>query len=129
MKLNLDCVRDVLIVLEDTENMDNTGNLELIEINDIENALPDYERKELLYTLRHLIEEHYINGEIISSCGEPDIYEIDDLSWKGHELLKNIRNKPVWEKVKQKALSHVGTVSISVLSALAESIIRNQLGI
>ena len=53
---------------------------------------------------------------------------VSGLTWNGHDLLDNIRDSGVWEKVKEHAKSLAG-VSIPILAHLAEAEVKRRLGL
>ncbi len=125
MKLNPDCIRDLLIEIEQTctvyERFDS--------IHHIENLTSKYSKDELAYHARQcsfagLVCDYktYISGD----------WMIGDLTPKGHEFLANIQEDTIWNNVK--AISaKVGSKSISALSQIASSviteIIKSQFGL
>lgn len=121
MRLNPDCIRDILFA---TEN--NTGyrkELFLSRNRPLPEELQKYDFKTVAYHSKQcimagLITEgnSYVNVEIT----------IGDLTPSGHEFLANIRADNNWSKVKQKAKA-VGSESLSVLSQIAGQVIAAML--
>lgn len=118
MKLNHDCVRDLLIFLENNLTYQNS-----YWISDIE--LSDYSHDDLLYTAEKLYEAGYIDCDIIKtlSSNQPQIL-IKEITWNGHELLDNIRDNSVWTKIKKK-LSGFASVSLPIINSVGASIITD----
>ena len=52
-----------------------------------------------------------------------------DLTWEGHEFIRNISNPSVWRKIKDKLSPVTNNVSLSVLGQVAGTIVKQQLGI
>lgn len=48
---------------------------------------------------------------------------------QGYDFLDSIRNATIWEKVKERVRSTVGSVSLSVLSDVAITIVKRKVGI
>lgn len=126
MKLNHDCVRDLLIHIE--EHLSYGYYMEIAAIE-----LKDYSHEELLYTADKLLEAGYIVGNKRNTISSsfPDI-RITSISWDGHQFLDNIRDDGVWKDTK-KVLSKFTSVSLSLVGNVASqvitSLIQNQLGL
>lgn len=51
------------------------------------------------------------------------------LTWEGHEFVDNIRNKNIWESTKKRVSGLVGSLSLSVVAAVAEAEAKKLLGL
>ncbi len=139
MRLNMDCVRDILLCVED-----NTGlrkHCLFVDIspfaNDVRRALGDdpsdievptyelpmldqYGNDTLIYHV-----EYCIKGALLEQreplSGEAGMITIKDLTVKGHELLGNIREKTAWEKVKS-VLSQAGVFGLDAMFSVASDL-------
>lgn len=125
MKLNHDCVRSLLLFIE--EKAEINGEIELTTTQ-IEN----FTINEILYTAKKLKEAGYINATVTNDLlGNLDII-IYDITWEGHKFLDTIRDNQVWTKTKS-ILSKVSSSSISFVSTVASqvlsSLINQQLGL
>ena len=121
MKLDPDCVRDVLLATE--ENTGYREELQLSRNEPLPNQLQKYDFKTVAYHANQCI----MSGLI--SEGHPFFgveVAIADLTPAGHEFLENIRADTNWNKVKQKAKS-VGSESLSVLAQIAGQVISAML--
>lgn len=128
MKLNPNCVRDILIAVEE-----NTGYqycLDYPDERDKCHSLAHYEDDEI----RYHIYQCYKSG-LIELHGKEDLCGnicIRDLTPSGHSLLANIRSDNIWNDVK-KVSSKVGSTSLSALTQIAtgivSSLIKAQLGL
>lgn len=117
MKLNQDCVRDVLIYLE--ENLSYDDRMNAADIN-----LPDYTMEEILYTIDLLNEAEYIKTIPLKALNS---FFITSLTMSGHELLDNIRDDTVWKKIKHKIESVTSSVSLPILNSVASSVLTELL--
>jgi hypothetical protein len=117
LKLNHDCIRQLLLHLE--ENLDCYENLEL---NDL--MIDGFSKDDIVYTLQKLNEAGYIKAEIC--CDITGFVEISvmDITWDGHKFLDTIRDNQVWSLTK-KALSKFSSVSISFVSTVASQVLTN----
>lgn len=117
MKLNHDCVRELLLYLE--ENLDNSNKIQFSEIK-----ISNFDDATIIYTAIKLCEAGYITANI-----ERDVYSeifgyISDISWDGHKFLDTIRDNQVWNSTK-KILSKVSSSSISFVSNIASQVLTN----
>ncbi len=123
MKLNHDCVRDLLLTVEES-TIDETLSLYFLPQKQ---RLENYQVDDIAYTIQRLKEAGYLNVmDITTSDGYSAI--INSITWNGHQFLDNIRDKSIWEKTKEKA-SVVGGVSLPILSELAKSYLAEKLGL
>lgn len=125
MKLNHDCVRSILLELEDKLSLDD--GISLRQMREFK-TFNEFGYETSVYTLTKLIEVEYLNGSV--SRGDNQIIDvlIGSISWEGHQFLDNIRDNTIWSKTKDsvKALS---SVSLPVLSNVAASIIKKHIGL
>jgi len=124
MKLNQDCIRDVLLAIEKLGTPDTR-----LFLDDLSNSefCEKYGINDLGYTVSKLIEAGFINASPINVQGGKG-FIIRSITWNGHDFLDNIRDKTVWDKTKEKA-SKVGGASIPILSAIAKEMIFKKLGL
>lgn len=124
MKLNHECVRDIVIALESLEINEilTSSNFSEHEI------LQKYDLDEVFYTVEKLDEAGFINVSIAKMSGGIN-FKAKSLTWYGHQFIDNIRDDTIWKKTKQKAGKVVSSVSLPVLSELASSVLKNSLGL
>lgn len=122
MKLNPDCIRAVLLHLEENQLMDDKGVICKIISSDLPDTLPSYTSADVIYTVKQLDEYGFI------STRQFDTYNymaaILDITPQGHEFLKDIHDDTTWNKTKDIA-KNVGSYSLSTLAQIASSIISN----
>ena len=128
MTLNYDCIRDVLLYLEDT--LDYTDNPvamthKRLTINNVANALSSYSKEDVQYTIEKLYEARYIRIVDVSTDSQRYMINgyIDDITWEGYNFLNNIREKSIWEATKEGA-KKVGAMSISAISMISFEIVK-----
>lgn len=128
MKLNNDCIRDILLTLEETCTFD-TGFIYQRK-SSLAHRLTRYSHEEIIYHIRQCELSDLILGTTYYDCG--DSLSITDLSPTGHEYLANIRSDTVWEKTK-KVAAKVGADSqsamIQISSQIITAIIKSQFGL
>lgn len=116
MNLNQDCIRDLLLYLE--ENLSLERN---ITVNNIK--IKDYSQEDLIYTAQKLFEAGYLNCKISNfiTSSIPFI-DVSSLTYNGHQFLDTIRDNKVWTKTKG-ILSSFKSVSIEILSETASKVL------
>lgn len=119
MKLNPDCIRSVLIYLEDQP----LGKI--TDITEVISHLQDsYSSDDVRYTCLKLHEGGLIEAEVNrgNHCVPSFVNKVGDITYKGHEFLGNIGNHNNWSTIKNVA-SQVGTCSIQGLTTIATNVI------
>lgn len=118
MKLNPDCIRDILLWVES-----NTGYLKEIDIQKrkMVNGFEQYSVDEFFYHLKQCANYRFIEFQDRMS-----MFRIIDLTPSGHEFIANIRENNNWAKVKS-ASYKIGSVALPVLQALASDTIFSQI--
>lgn len=115
MKLNKDCVRDLLLYVENQELGKHVYNHELENIFAKEN---NYTPEEVEYATRKLKEAKFIHADGVFNDGSWIEYGIGEITWDGHQFLDNIRDDKVWKTVKR-TVSKLSSVSLPLMSKLA----------
>lgn len=120
MKLNPDCIRDILFSIEEL-----SGPSSLITSTQLSktNFLSKYSEDEILYHLKQL----YLSEYIIAPEKHKWIdgtFLVYDLSPTGHELISNIRKDTNWNKIKSISKS-VGSETLTSLKTIAEGVIAS----
>ena len=125
MKLDHECIRDLLLYLENNLNYGGQININNLKIE-------SYNKETLMYTADKLIEAEYLNAKICWNYTEPHIIMVESISFKGHQFLDNIRDDSVWKDTKN-VLSKFKSTSINFVADVSSQIIANliskQLGI
>lgn len=116
MKLNPDCIRDILITIEDNTGF---GKYMSYNLNSTYDLLQKYTFDEVRYhidqcELSNLITK--VNKFIDGSC------LVQDLSPSGHQFLADIRSDNNWNKTKSIAKT-VGTSSLTAIKEIATNVI------
>ena len=117
MKINNDCIRDLLLYLE--ENLDYNKEINLNNIN-----LGNYSQNDLLYTAEKLSEANFLNTVIKWNTTSTHIIVVKSITYNGHEFLDTIRDETVWKETKS-ILSKVSSSSISFISNIAIQVLSN----
>jgi len=126
MKLDKDCIRVVLIYIEDhciyEVNKFGDKRMHIVNLHELTGSkeLSIFPEDDVRYTVVKLLEGNYIKGSLIpkNSGVNFDIVQITQLTLRGHDLLDNIRPESVWNKTKG-ILSKVGDFSLGIMSQVA----------
>lgn len=124
MKLNNDCIRDLLLYIEENTNLSDDVYIE--SINDL-----SYSIEELLYTSIKLKEANFINAEIEQTYDEENggySITVFSLTWQGHKFLDNIRDSEVWKTTKR-IISKFSSVSLGIIENVAAQVITNMISL
>lgn len=119
MKLNHDCIRELMIFLE--ENLDCENG---IHINNIE--LKEFDKDDIIYSIMKLSEAKYIRSsdEVHQTITGDVTGSITAITWEGHKFLDTIRDNKVWKQTKG-ILSKLSSASISFTASVASQVITN----
>lgn len=127
MRLNTDCIRDILITVESMEYGEEW------RINTLADKLPNYSMDELQYHCIQLVNAQLLDAAIANVLNSPPlIVRIKDLTYSGHQFLADIRSDTTWNKTKDIA-KMVGSESLHALKDIAVGVvttaIQNQFGL
>lgn len=124
MKIDNECVRDILFTIEEKTSFDK-GCFMMGAAHKYERLKKYAEQGKILYHVRYLDMKGMI---YLPDKSIPNTY---DLTPEGHEFLVNIREDNNWKKIKNVS-SNIGFASLKVVSAIAEGVataaINQQLG-
>ncbi len=129
MKLDYDCIRDVLLSMEEITSLNDNCLFEAIGFYDIMDSLKkrecDYDFKNVYYSIIKMEEAEYItafwSNEKLRDIGDLRYFFIYDITIKGHEYLNSVRNPKIWEKIKKSAVS----LTLSIIPVIAEKLLLN----
>lgn len=116
MRLKPECVRDVLLHLEENLSLND-----FILTNNIN--LQEYSHEDIVYTVKKLMEANYINAQFHGYDNEIN-YQISSITWDGHQFLDNIRDNNIWKNTKE-ILSNFSSTSINIMQKVATQILIN----
>lgn len=131
MKLNISCVRDLLLLLEEkpfyTVNEHGFIESQIVLLDDICSELPQYSSSDIYYTLSLLDDAGFLS--LITQWGDDSLIfcAVESMTYAGHELLENIRDEGRWKAVTT-GLAAVRNYSLSAISSLAEGITAGAIG-
>lgn len=126
LKLDIDCVRDVMLELEEFPM-----GYQLLSA--FKKSIEKHGEDNVVYTLSKLDEAKFINAEIgIDESGYPHCMAVYNLTFQGHEFLNSIRSPGVWEQLQGAAregsvesIKAIGSIALSLL----EEMLKKKLGL
>lgn len=125
MKLDQECVRDLLLYMENELPMN--AQVRLSSVYE-EHFKSKYSNEQVLYTASKLHEAKLIEGVPFTfDIGIVD-FVMQSISYDGHQLLDNIRDPKVWEETKN-ATKKLTSVSLPILIEVAKTIAIKKLGL
>lgn len=126
MKLNPDCVRDILLFVE--ENTDYKVSCRILK-DDIPAQLSKYPANVVMYHVEQCVMSEYFSK---TSSDLNSNITIKGLSPAGHKFIDNVRNDEIWSDVKSVS-AKVGSKSLDSLMQIATGVItaliQSQLGL
>lgn len=127
MKLNHDCIRDILMSIESMKYG------EVWTIDNLLSLLHNYPKETLQYHCVKLYEAGLIDAVTVHTIRSPEqVARIKDLTYEGHQFLADIRSDTTWNKTKEIA-RNIGVDSLHALKDIAISVvtstIQNSLGL
>jgi len=121
MKLNPDCIRDILLTVEENTSF---SNLFEFDPDDIKYPkLQSYETEEILYHLRQCKYDDFFSDCKFTTTG---LCVVLDLTPKAHRFLADIRTDTIWNKTKETAKS-IGSFSLDVLVKIASNVVTSMI--
>lgn len=126
MKLNKECIRDILLYVEENcqyyEHPQFGRRMRAVTYHLLceSEEFSKYNKDDIYYTISKLFEGHYVQGYVIpkNSYSHFEMATIEGLSLVGHDLLDNIRPESVWKETKG-VMQKVGDFSLGVMSQVA----------
>lgn len=130
MKINYDCMRDVLIALEKLITIDQKLKFSLVSLPDLQKELPKQNDQDIVYSVIMLEQAGYIKATIKYSNNAVYVILISGITIDGHKYLDSIRSPKIWtaikEKFKDKALDLSFELIPKVGAVLLDTIINSQ---
>lgn len=124
MKLNHDCVRDILLFTEELSINENPSGDKIFKSD----RLKKYSKDEVTYAISRLKKEEadFLHVSILYSGLEVYWISISSLTFKGHSYLDTIRDPKIWKETKS-ITSKVASVSLEIMSSVAADTIKKTL--
>lgn len=121
MKLNVDCIRDILLYLENKTTFNCATSIFTNEENELTNK---YGSEVLKYHIRQCDQYGYLLNCRAYDAG--DQFLISDITPKAHEFISNTRSEKNWIKTKN-ALGKIGSFALDVVERVASAVVVAQI--
>ena len=126
MRLDYDCVRDVLLALEEMLQCTTRNNIihfQGVELDDLTEKLSNkgYSAETIFYSAYNLEQAEFIRATAQYGDGGVTRYIISDITYEGHQFLGKIRPDSIWKQIKN-GFSRVGAISLPIISSVATSL-------
>ena len=120
MKRSWDTIREILFKSEELE----PGRS--LRSDDFGESRTD----EIAYHVRLLEESGLIKVSIVEYCGDAGIhFDLERLTWVGHDFLDAIRNETIWKKTKTAIAEKGGSMTFDIIKAVAITLAKTTMGI
>lgn len=122
MKLNLNCVRDIMLTVENTDFGIH------LTVDKLCSQIPSYSHDEIYYACLKLDEGGYLDITTLPIMNQNylGIRSINDLTFEGHQFLENIKEPSNWEKIFN-GCKKAGTFSLPIVKQIATQVIQNNI--
>ncbi len=126
MKLDLDCVLDVLRITEEKATLNDNLEFDLLTPLDFLGDNSPWSIPEIVYTVIQLKEAGFITAACLESDDCISECVVCRLTYDGHQFLEKLKPPSVAKKVKT-VLNKLGTTSFEVAISIASQVITNML--
>ena len=129
MKINHDCIRDLLLYLE--ENLVLTPNLEFCSISLqelIDSEQLNYSKEDIAHSAILLDEAGYIDISVLYADNCISSLDIHRITYDGYSFLDSIRPQTVWDKTKSVCLT-LGSWSFDTITRIASNVLAQTIPI
>lgn len=126
MKFPLDLQRDMMLAIEQSDRITGPNGEELEKIL-TDKGYTDFDQ--IAYAAKKLYEGNLVERETkIDPQGTITYFGTGNLTYKGHQILNNIRDDSVWKKTKKKIGTEFASVSMGIAVQVASAYIKQKLG-
>ena len=121
MKLNPDCIRDILLFLE--ENLEiKDGSFTAVSLQTLEDSLTAYSKEDIFYSVYNLREIHYIEGRFMGADNlKMYVCHIENITYAGHQFLDSVRPETVWNQTKS-IIKKMGIHTLEFIESVAHDV-------
>lgn len=116
MKLDPDCLRDILLLVEEKSSFESMLSSSDFINSDLEKR---YGTEKIFYHIRQAAMSNLITK--VTWTMDPDFF-FSDLTPEGHKFINDIRNEQNWKKTKSVAKS-IGSFSLDALKSIAAGVV------
>lgn len=127
MKLNLNCIRIILLDIEKNQILNSNNSVKPYMIYELIESIQEYQFSEsdIVYSIKQMGQSNILDIECRDT--KKGFYcEIIDITPKGHEFIANISLDTNWEKTKRIA-KKTGSFALNNIFSIASSVISDNL--
>lgn len=124
MVLNINCMRDLLLSLEEWLVLSNDLEYNFLDLHDLRQIarLQKYKIPVIVYTISKLEEAGFIQAEMQFSDNKISSLAIGSITYDGHQFLDLIRSESTWDKIKA-ICDKTNLKSVSAIMEIADAIL------
>lgn len=126
MKLDPNCVRDILLLCEQSLGLDENLSWKYMLLSDFSKHLTKYPKETIAYTLVLLDEADYLDCNVVEADDCLIEIYVNRLTYTGHEFIETIRPDSVWKKVAS-SITAIGSASLPVVQSLGSQFLLEAL--
>ena len=127
MKINYDCIRDVLIYLENTLCYDELLRCSAVNLEELCASILNYSKQDIYYSLLMLSEAGFITARAVNSDNRAIDFICYRLTFEGHRYLDSVKSPQIWKEIKETFKSKALELSVDGVLALAKKLIFDRL--
>lgn len=109
LRRDWDTVREILLAIESSESG--------VRAADFDNE------DEANYHMNLLIQGGIVEGQCVLSKTHIRSCRLKGMTWRGHELLDQIRHKSAWQRIKQAASDNGVSLTVEIIAKLATNLV------
>jgi hypothetical protein len=121
---DMDLVRTLMIAIEQDPELD--GSCEINDYGTERLGVGSYSIEQVAYHLDLLISAGMVDG-VVNGAGYPPT--IRHLTWEGHNFVESMKNVTVWGKAKTIVMEKGGGMTVALLAALLEKLLKQHFGL
>jgi hypothetical protein len=116
MTRDMDLIREILFAVES-----RTDTLPK------EVTVGGHDKETVIRHVQMLVEAGYLRGkQHPSGSSHYPVITINDLTWEGHELISAVRNKDIWNEIKQRFGAELPKMPIVILKEIGTALVRQR---
>lgn len=121
MKRNLDLIRHILLIIEDSSS-------DRLTISDF--ITEEYPGNVVSHHLKLLLDCGYIDAVSRNTIGAPyTMFIVHRMTSQGYDYLEAVKDNSIWDKTKTKLLELGGTATLDTVKTISSSIALKMLGL
>ena len=122
MRLNYDCIRDILLYIE----KHTTYKCSTVDTNSlIKHFKNKYDTDTIYYHIRMISQADLVDD--VEWADDAPIF-VSGLSWNGHQYIDSIRDDGIWKSVKED-IKPLKSVPLNIIIQIGTLLIKRKLGI